>query len=113
MVKKITKSLNQLKKERNKLLKVASTAQSKAKLKQSDAMERMRLEKEIKALRNPGSTHAKKAFFDFTKKATRSTGRFLKERARIINENLDRKAREDEFRMKKQRGKQSGKGKGK
>ncbi len=96
------KSITQLKKERDRLVKSASTAQTKAKLKQANAMERKRLEKEIVALKNPASTRAKRAFFDFTNKAARSTGNFLKARARILNENMDRQTREKELRMMKQ-----------
>ena len=95
------KSLNQLKKERDKLLREVRDAQSKRKLKQSIDLEKKRLQKEIKALKNPGSTAAKKAFLKFTKKSIKSTGNYLAKRARILNENLDEMARREEMARKK------------
>ncbi len=88
----VHKSLEQLKRERNRLLRGSKARASLDSLSKARNLERKKISAEISALKRPGSLAAKKSL----KSAAGKFGKFIKKRADIVTENLDRMAREDE-----------------
>ena len=91
------KSLEQLKKERdslvkrqNKNLRKAAAKKSLDDLSRARDLEEKRVKAEIFALKNPRSLKAKKSL----KKASGKFGNFIKKRAAIMSENISEAARE-------------------
>lgn len=103
----MTKSLETLRKERERLLRKKRAADSLAKLSRERDLERKRLKAEIKALKNPGSKSARKFFVG----AARRAGKFLKERAAIVAENARREEMMERKRMQMKKKKAHKKGK--
>lgn len=95
------KSIAQLTKERDKLVKRFDSVEDKLTSTRLQNQKRRKLESEIRALKHPRSTIAIKSFFNSAKKATLSTGSFIKKRAKILDDNLQRQEREEQLRKRK------------
>ncbi len=106
------KSLSQLRKERNGLLKKSDAEKLRANRNRQDSIEKARLEREIKALKNPTIRRIKSAKGSIGRAGTsvkkslgplgKGTLKFLKKRSSIITENINRIDAEEK---KKKRGK--------
>ncbi len=92
----VEKSLAQLREEKKRLTKEFEGSERK----RLENIEKRKLKSEIRALRHPESTLAIKSFLKSAKKATFATGRFIRKRANIIDENL-RRAEMDQLRRKR------------
>ncbi len=93
------KSIAQLKKERDILLRKARSQNDVSTLSREKVLEKRRLESEIRALKNPNSAKAKR----FLISSSKTFGRFIKKRAIIAGDNLNRMSEEDERERKKKR----------
>lgn len=91
------KSLEQLKKERDALLKKNIGRKSLENLSRKRALEKKQVEAEIRALKNPGSMQAKASL----KNAGRILGGFIGKRARILSANINASLEAEERRAKK------------
>ncbi len=106
------KSLNQLRNERNGLLKKSDAEKLRANRNRQDSIEKARLEREIKALKSPTIRRIKSAKGSIGRAGTsvkkslgplgKGTLKFLKKRSSIITENINRIDAEEK---KKKRGK--------
>ncbi len=104
------KSLSQLRKERNSLLKKSDAEKLRANRNRQDSIEKARLEREIKALKSPTARRIKGARGSIRRAGTsakkslgplgKGTLKFLKKRASIITENINR-IDEEEAKKKK------------
>ncbi len=92
------KSIAQLTKDRDKLVKKFDSVEDKLTSTRLQNQKRRKLESEIRALKHPRSTIAIRSFFNSARKATASTGSFIKKRAQILDENLKRQEREEQLR---------------
>ncbi len=105
------KSLSQLRKERNGLLRKSDAAKLKANRNSQDSIERARLEREIKALKSPTIRRIKSARGSIgragasVKKSLgplgKGTLKFLKKRSIIIAENINRIDAEEKKKLKR------------
>ncbi len=93
------KSITQLTKERDRLLKKFDSVEDKLTSTRLQNQKKRKLESEIRALKHPRSTIAVRSFFNSARKATLSTGSFIKKRAKILDENLKKQEREEHLRM--------------
>lgn len=108
------KRLSQLRKERNSLLRKSDAAKLKANRNRQDNIERIRLEREIRALKSPTIRGIKSARGSIerarisVKKSLgplgKGTLKFLKKRGDIITENVSRIDAEEKKKKKSKRG---------
>ena len=106
------KSLSQLRDERDRLLKKSDAVKLKVNRNRKDNIERVRIEREIRALKSPTIRRIKSARGSIrragisTKKSLeplrKGTLKFLKKRASIISENINR-IDEEEAKKKRRR----------
>lgn len=96
-------SLESLKKKRDGLLRKAKARKSLMDLSKVRELERKRIKAEIFALENPKSIKARKIL----RSTSGKVGRFLKKRASVISQNLERIAREDEKKRRPMRKKKT------
>lgn len=89
------KSLSQLRKERDSLLKGNKALM----LKKTELLEREKLRAEIRALKNPGVKSFKKELGVIGRKA----GKFIKRRSDIISENLARIEQEEKRKKRRKK----------
>lgn len=97
------KSLNQLRKERDNLRKKFKDIEQKQNTKRLTNIEKREIQKEIRALKHPRSIIAAKSFFKSAKKSSTSAFAFIKKRAKILDENLQRQEREERMRKRSNR----------
>ena len=107
------KSLSQLRKERNSLLRESDATKLKANKNRQDSIERVRLEREIRALKSPTIRGLKSARGSIRRAGTsakkslgplgKGTLKFLKKRASIITENINRIDEEEEKKKKRRK----------
>lgn len=101
----MTKSLKQLRKEKKMLLQKSNAKMILMNNKKRDMLERMKLEAEIKALKNPGSVRAKKVAGSLGKRA----GQLIIKGSLAIGRHVTQLAREQGQMDRKQSKRKKGK----
>lgn len=99
----MAKTLSQLRKERNRLLKSSKARELTSNRKKAKDLERQRLKREITLLKNPKLTKAGAEIRKGLGRFSKSSAKFLKNRAEIISENvreMDRQERMEEMKKK-------------
>lgn len=94
----MVKSLDQLRKEKKALLQKSNAKKTLMANNQRDMLERQKLEAEIKALKNPGSTRAKNVAGSLGMK----TGRLLLKGSKALGRHLGNLARDQREAERKQ-----------
>jgi len=96
----MVKSLEQLRKERDKLVRISNARASQDNLSQSRRLEGKKLKAEISVLKNPRSTAAKKSL----RSAGKRFGSFITKKAKILGQNINAALEEEQ---RKERAKKS------